>query len=649
MSAIACIYHANKEPVPLEHIHGIMGSLQQFPADDIQVWHKEHIFLGCHAQWITPESIGEPLPFYDSERQLVITADAIIDNREELFELLQVEKSKRKTMPDSQLILLAYCKWGQDSPKYLIGDFAFIIWDERNQQLFGARDMSGYRTLYYFKHKSSYGLCTTIEPLLTMPYIKKILNEEWLAEYLAITGLIDTVDASSTPYKHIEQVPPSHYILIKENKISLSRYGSLYSNKSLKLNSSNEYVEAFQDIFQQAVNARLRTSKAISAQLSGGLDSSSVVGFAAKALKNKNQIKQLHTLSYIPPANFIDHTHKLLLADETPFIQATTKYIGIENVHYLPFEGKDSYSEIDNLLEVMEMPYKFLENSFWLKGMFEQAYEYKSGILLNGDRGNFTISWGSAVDYYSILLKKFRWIQLKKELGLFSERIGGAKIKKSALITRLGLPLVNQLLIKNDDGTPSENMINPNFASRTKIYDKLKSFGIQENGWLLKSNIYDERKTLLNDIYPWNHGNTFSCKMSLRYSLWKRDPTNDLRIVRFCLSVPESEYVQDGMDRALIRKATNGILPDKVRLNQLIRGVQGADWLYRMSGYWNVLIEELEEIERNGEVMEYIDQESFSKALGKAKQGVIIENDTDASYKNLMRSLMINRFLKKHF
>ena len=54
----------------------------------------------------------------------------------------------------------------------------------------------------------------------------------------------------------------------------------------------------------------------------------------------------------------------------------------------------------------MEMPYKFFENSFWLKGMFEKAHEEGIGVLLNGDRGNFTISWGSALDYYAILLKR---------------------------------------------------------------------------------------------------------------------------------------------------------------------------------------------------------------------------------------------------
>ncbi|MBL1704138.1 asparagine synthetase B, partial [Klebsiella pneumoniae] len=153
----------------------------------------EHTFFGCHAQWITPESIGEQLPYYDVKSKLIITADAIIDNRMELFDRLQVDNSERKGMADSELILRAYQKWGEESPKYLVGDFAFMIWDERNQKLFGARDFSGSRTLYYFRDHQRFAFCTIISPLLSLPYVRKELNEQWLAEYLAVSGMIDAV------------------------------------------------------------------------------------------------------------------------------------------------------------------------------------------------------------------------------------------------------------------------------------------------------------------------------------------------------------------------------------------------------------------------------------------------------------------------
>lgn len=131
------------------------------------------IFLGCHAQWITPESVGEQLPFYDFERQCTITADVIIDNRDELFERLQVKPSAQKDITDSELILLSYYKWEEDAPKFLVGDFAFVIWDEKKQKLFGARDFSGSRTLYYHQNYQKFAFCTTMDPLLSLPFIEK--------------------------------------------------------------------------------------------------------------------------------------------------------------------------------------------------------------------------------------------------------------------------------------------------------------------------------------------------------------------------------------------------------------------------------------------------------------------------------------------
>ena len=160
----------------------------------------------------------------------------------------------------------------------------------------------------------------------------------------------------------------------------------------------------FNSVFQEAVTSRLRTHRNVGSQLSGGLDSGAVVGFAAKELQREN--KQLHTFSYIPPDDFKDFTPKYLLADERPYIKSTVDYVGGITDHYCDFKGKDSYSEIDDFLDIIEMPYKFFENSFWLKGMFEKAHEADVGVLLNGDRGNFSVSWGFPLEYYSHPFKK---------------------------------------------------------------------------------------------------------------------------------------------------------------------------------------------------------------------------------------------------
>lgn len=646
MSAITGILHFNKEPIESEQCRGLLKGLQNFPADDVQAWMKPYIFFGCHAQWITPESIGERLPYYDYERQLTITADAIIDNREELFDSLLVEKGERKNIPDSQLILLAYSKWGENVPKYLIGDFAFMIWDERNRRLFGARDFSGGRTLYYFRNQQKFAFCTTIKPLFSLSCVNKELNEQWLAEYLAISSVIDTADTSITPYKNIEQLPPAHCISVTEGKIDLTRYCTLATREKLKLKSNEEYVEAFQDVFQKAVNSRLRTHKQVGAHLSGGLDSSSVVSFAAKHLQHGN--KPLHTFSYIPQNNFIDYTPKYLMPNESSFIQSTVEYVPGLKAQFLTFDSKNSFSEIDDLLETVETPYKYFENSFWLKGMFEKASEEGIGVLLNGGRGNLSISWGSALDYYSTLLKKLQWVKLFRELDLYSKNAGGPRLRRIPAIGRIAFPKLYKVLEK-DSSISFPILINPEFASRTRVFSKLQNYGINETGWISTSNVFEQRKQHFESLFHWNATNTLATKLSLRYGVWKRDPSNDIRVIRFCLSVPEEQYVQKGLDRALIRRATEDYLPDKVRLNQRIKGVQGADWVHRMKPCWEAFIEEANQLSKDKRVLEYMNGSLINQALLKVKEGAQCEKATDPHYRTLMRSLVVYRFLKSSF
>ncbi|KML27262.1 lasso peptide isopeptide bond-forming cyclase [Priestia aryabhattai] len=644
MSAIAGIYHSNNEPVPVEHVNRVMQSLQKYPANDIQISHKKNIFLGCHAQWITPESVGEQQPYCDYERQLAITADVIIDNRDELFEKLQVKYIERKAMTDSQLILLAYYKWGEESPKYLVGDFAFVIWDERKQILFGARDFSGSRTLYFYHDTNRFAFCTTIEPLLSLPYVEKKLNEQWLAEFLSISGMVDVVDASLTPYKNIAQMPPAHSITVMEETVKVKQYCTLTSVQTLKLKSNEEYIEAFQDVFQEAVTSRLRTYRQVGAQLSGGLDSGSIVSFAAKSLSGTR--KQLYTFSYVPPNDFKDFTPKHLMPNETPFIQSTVQHIGGIKDHYLDFEGRDSYSEIDDFLNTMEMPYKFFENSFWLKGMFEKASEENVGVLLNGGRGNLSISWGSAIDYYALLLKKLKWIRLASELHHYSHKAGGSRFRRIPVIARVAFPFIERLFPLGDS-YEFPMLINPEFAKRTGVFHKLQNYGIDETGWFSATNIYEQRKRHFEDIFHWNASNTLATKLSLRYPLWKRDPTNDLRVIRFCLSLPEEQYVQKGMDRALIRRATEKLLPDTVRLNQRIRGVQGADWVHRMMPHWSEFTDELHQLSKDQTILEFLDGKGIKEAMSNIHEGVHAKHAINPYYKIMMRSLIVHRFIKK--
>ncbi|NIK76080.1 asparagine synthase (glutamine-hydrolysing) [Paenibacillus castaneae] len=644
MSAIAGVYHMNTDNQTREQGNSMMEALSHYPCDTSQSWQKDNVFLGCHNQWITPESIGERNPYYDSDRRLVIIADAIIDNRKELFQLLDVRNDFRDQMTDAQLILLSYSKWGVESPKYLIGDFVFIIWDEREQRVFAARDFSGSRTLYYHWNGERLAMCTTMKALFNLPNVEKQLNEQWLAQFLAISTVVDAVDITQNVFKDIWQLPPSHCITIEDGRLKVMRYFTLSVGKKIHFKSDEQYVEAFQAVFQEAVDARLRTHRQVGSQLSGGLDSGAVVGFAAKTLRPLD--KQIHTFSYTPSNEFIDYTPRHMIANETPYINSTVQYVGGINPNYLDFADRNSYSEIDPCLDALEMPYKYFSNSFWIRGIFEKAAEQDVGVLLTGARGNLTISWGEALTNYVLLFKKLKWIRLQNELKAYSKNMRTGRARLLSLMSKEAIPMLDRSTEVQD---PFKPIINKEFARKTKVFDQLREHGMDESGWFTETNIFNLRKQHFEDPFTWISTNTAMSKFSLPTAVWSRDPTNDIRVIRFCLSVPEDQYVYNGYNRALIRRATVGMLPDEVRLNQHIRGVQGADWIHRMQPDWHSFIMEAEEMSRDSAILEFIDGSMIKSALSRFKNNVKPELAWEAELQELMWSLIVYRFIKRNF
>ncbi|WP_456277312.1 asparagine synthase-related protein [Bacillus sp. AK128] len=646
MSAIVGSINTGNLPINNEEINGLMSSLEKFPSDAVKMIREENYFLACSLQWITPESVEEELPYYSHMKKLAITSDAIIDNREELFESLQVKKEYRNNIPDSQLILLAYEKWGEESPKYLVGDFAFMIWDEKKQKLFGARDFSGARTLYYFSSHERFAFGTIIQPLLNLPYIKNEFNEEWLGEFLAIPWNFESIDTSSTVYNNIKQLPPSHSITVVNGRVVIKRYCTFNLDKKIKLKSNSEYEEAFLDVFKTAVKSRLRTHRNVGAHLSGGLDSGSVSSIAANML-NGNQ-KKLHTFSYIPVDGFKDWTPRSRVANEKPFIQSTVDYVGNIEPNFYSFDEKNPYSEIDDWLDTIEMPYKFFENSYWLSGIYEKAYDKDIGVLLNGQRGNWTVSWGPATDFQALLFKQLKWTKLQREISLYSRNLGVPKGRIGKLVRKKVISSIKNKFARTNDPNDSvfPMMINPNFAEKLKVYTKLQEQNVDLTGKSV-TNSYEVRKLQFNNLYYWNINGTYSTKLSLRYKVWDRDPTNDLRVINFCLSVPENQYVQNGIDRSLIRRATKGLLPDNIRLNQKIRGIQGTDGIYRMTPNWNLFINELQEVVNDPLAKHYLNIPLMEQYIAKYKNGAKANDVFGLDFKMLMKSLIFIRFLRR--
>jgi len=641
MGVILGIHTYNHDNISDEDNQLLMESIRDYRVDAIGSWHRDSTVLVCGERRLLADECYSPMPYWDDESGLVITADVILDNREELFDRLGIGSEQRSTLSDCELVIRAYQRWGYDCPRYLYGDFAFMIWDKRERTLFGARDLLGTRTLYFHHDANRFAFASTMKPLLMMNNVTKRVRESWLAEFITIPLVLDCVDTRGTVYQDIEQLPPSHRLLVKNGRVTVSKYGSVEPEQMLKLKSNAEYEEAFRDVFSQAVRARLRTNRPIGATLSGGLDSGSVVSIAARELAKSS--KPLHTYSYIPPQDFVPWTKRTRVPDERPFIKETVRNAGNISDHYLDFDGKSSLSEMDEWLDIMEMPYKFIENSFWFKGIKEYAADQGVAIMLMGAGGNFSISWGDATDYYVHLLKRFRMMKFSQELKQYAHNMG---VGRKWMLRFIGEKAFARRPAGANGPVNSEyQFIHPEFARATNVYERLKPYEVGVGGFSLT--MMNERQKFYENAAVVGMQGTVATKLALRYGVIERDPTNDPRVIRFCLSLPLNQFVQNGMDRALVRRSMNGLLPDAVRLNQRTRGVQGSDWVHRILPQWDSFAAEIEELCHSSLVSSYLNIDRVRVAFANVNQRPSAELASDPDMKIVIRSLVLYRFLKR--
>lgn len=589
------------------------------------------IYMACGMQHFTEESLNERLPFQAND--LSITADAIIDNREELVETLHINK----TASDSQVILAAYKKWGTHCSKHLLGDFAFAIWDDIQKTLFCVRDHVGKRSLYYTKASGQFIFCTVMTPILQV-IGDRPLNEKWIADFLSIQGVIHEICIDETVYQDINQLPPGHQMIVTANQeVHLLQYWHPECIKPLYLDNNSAYEQAFRNIFNQAVKCRLKSSENVGIMLSGGLDSTAVAAMAAPELARQG--KRLMSFTEVPLTTYTNQMGPSKIVDESPYILEMQKLYPNIEPYFKSFEAKNAFEGIDKRLQTLEQPYKVIENLYWIEGILETAQEKHCKVLLDGQFGNFSISQGNVFCYWNTLFHQRHWLRLINEVNAFCKfHHSSRKIAYYAVLKKL----VVQFKSGNLQLDPLV-VVNPTLA---KKYDCLKR--IREKGYLFDiQRLLDEhaQKQFVTNLIMFSHMGSLETKQSLAYGLIRRDPTRDKRVIEFCLSIPQDQFVHLGEERSLIRRAMQGSVPDSIRLNYRSRGKQAADWTKRLISYRGLLEEELNDMLNDTAISPYLDCLKLRNLLNH-----YVENMEKDIYgfelKSLMIALVFYHFIK---
>ena len=321
---------------------------------------------------------------------LSIVADARIDNREHLAQKLDISSSELAQTSSEQLILLAYCKWGEDCIRHLIGDFAFAIYDSEKHTLFCARDFIGARPFFYCQHRDFFAFATTPEALFAIPQVSEKLNEPYLA---AVMTTLFFFHKEQTAFADIKKLPPAHFIYTNNKMFSIKQY---WNPHDIAVDDSysddKSVVETFLEIYREAVRCRINGHPTVGFHLSSGLDSCSVGALTLEQNKDaiafawhpQPTVEDSNTREYKRIASFLQHTN-------------------CHNLRYCPptLETQIRYLYIDKLKTPSKMLFAELP-------VQQQAQQDNVTVMLSGWGGDEGMSH-YGVNYGVWLLQNWRW------------------------------------------------------------------------------------------------------------------------------------------------------------------------------------------------------------------------------------------------
>ncbi len=195
-----------------------------------------------------------------------------IYNYIELRQELGVENFR--THSDTEVILLAYRKWGADCVNHLRGMFAFALWDEEKQALFCARDRFGIKPFYY--HRSDDTFYFASEPKALLPFLEHIETDlNGFKDYLTFQFCLD----GKTLFKGISELLPAHTLTIKDGTIQIRRYWEVFFEPDYD-HTARYFEEKLRELLADSVRYHLRSDVPVGAYVSGGLDSSTIASIA---------------------------------------------------------------------------------------------------------------------------------------------------------------------------------------------------------------------------------------------------------------------------------------------------------------------------------------------------------------------------------
>ena len=640
MSALAGLWRFDETADAAADCARMLASQEIYGPHDGRQWSAGPIAMGRRLYRTLPEDTFDRQPLISRDGRLVLIADVRLDNRDDLIAALSMTSEQARQLCDAAILLACLEAWGEAAVDRLVGSFAFALWDTQARKLVLARDFLGNRPLHYHRGDGFFAFASMPKGLHALAEIPREPDERMAAEFATLMPRGGT----RSFFKDIERVEPAHIVTVTRDGVSSRRYWQPRRPGPERL-SAGDYVEGLRRHLDQATRSMLRGANGVvGAHLSAGFDSASVAATAARLLAPQGG--KVVAFTAVPREGYDGPERRNRFGDEGPLAAATAAmYPNIEHVlirsgHRSPLEG------LDRNFFLYDQPILNPCNGVWMHAINQAARERKLTVMLSGQRGNMSLSY-TGLELLPELLRAGRLVELWRTARQTVSRSGmrwrGALVKTFAPFIPAALWQwinIKYSGLKRDvrfyTAIRPERLAELDLAATAQERDLDFSYRPRKDG-------FDMRLWVLHRM----DSGTGQKGALAGWGIDLRDPTADKRLVEYCLSIPTDQFLSDGIQRALAKRALADRLPAAV-LNEKKKGYQAADWHEGLAAARGEVAEELERLSASAPAARALDIERMKGLLENWPASGWERDEVMEPYRlALLRGISVGHFLRK--
>ncbi|MHA7924488.1 MAG: asparagine synthase (glutamine-hydrolyzing) [Marinobacter sp.] len=528
-------------------------------------WQDDHIGLAHRRLSILDLSDAGTQPMHSASGRYVIAFNGEIYNYRELKQTLQEAGVAFRTHTDTEVLLALFEQKGAACLDDLNGMFAIAIWDRQGRQLFLARDRLGKKPMYYYEEGGRLAFASEIKALTQAPFVKTEVRYDAIRDFFAYQYVPDP----KTIYRNIHKLPPGHWLITDGQQTGIRQYWDV-SFASADTKSLEELEEGLYDLIDDAVRLRMVSDVPLGAFLSGGVDSSAVVGLMAG-----------HTSRPVTTCSIGFGSKRF---DEVDWARKVAELFQTDHHEFTVRENVAG--NLTQIARFFDEP--FADPSFVPTYFVSQLARQKVTVALAGDGGDENFAGYSKYRTDQIEnnlrrrfpagLRRGLFPQLAKLAGMFS--MAPAR-KARSLLSTLSMEPDDAFFVTNSFFRQSvwDKVVAGDLKRETAGYDPAeltrRHYRNADTDDHLSKILYTDIKTYLpGDIL------VKVDRMSMANSLETRAPLLDYRVVEYAAGLPSALKLMDKEKKFILKDTFSRLLPDDVLYRKKMGfSVPLAQWL----------------------------------------------------------------------